>query len=85
MSILGLNSRHGLTSYGDQPKNPISNLEEAVFTMLCLSKNFAIEYIKKAHNINYKGKKAKLEDYGERVFSHYSKADYEKFSRAKFI
>ena len=82
MSILGLNSRHGLKSYGDQPKNVISNLEEAVFTVLCLSKNFLIEYIQKAHKITYGGKKCNVENYGERVFSHFSEADYEKFRRA---
>ena len=85
MSILGLNSRHGLKDYGSPPTNVINDLEEAVFTVLCLSKNFVIEYIKKVHNINYKGKKCELTDYGARVFSHYSEADYEEFSRAKFI
>lgn len=85
MSILGLNSRHGLKDYGSPPKNVINDLEEAVFTVLCLSKNFVIEYIKKVHYINYKGKKCELTDYGARVFSHYSEADYEEFSRAKFI
>lgn len=85
MSILGLNSRHGLTNYGKPPKNVISDLEEAVFIVLCLSKNFLIEYIKKVHNITYKGEKCNVEDYGARVFSHYSKADYDKLSRMDFI
>ena len=84
MSILGLNSRHGLKNYGTPPTNIINNLEEAVFTVLCLSKNFTIEYIKKVHSITYKGKKCELSDYGARVFSHYSKADYEEFRRAEF-
>jgi len=85
MSILGLNSRHGLTSYGNPPKNVISDLEEAVFTTLCLSKNFLIEYLLKAHNITYSGTKCKLEDYNQTVFSRYSKADYDKFSRLDFV
>ncbi|MDF1876074.1 hypothetical protein JHD48_10035, partial [Sulfurimonas sp. SAG-AH-194-I05] len=85
MSILGLNSRHGLTSYGEAPKNVIKDLEEAVFTVLCLSKNFLIEYIKVVHNITYKGKKCNVENYGARVFSHYSKEDYDKLSRLDFI
>ncbi len=84
MSILGLNSRHGLTSYGTPPKNVISNLEEAVFVVLCLSKNFLIEYILKAHKITYNGKKCNVENYGARVFSHYSEADYEEFRRTDF-
>ena len=85
MSILGLNSRHGLTSYGTPPKNVISDLEEAVFVVLCLSKNFLIEYILKAHKITYKGTKCNVEDYNQTVFSRYSKADYDKFMTADFI
>lgn len=85
MSIIGLNSRHGLKDYGSPPTNVINDLEEAVFTVLCLSKNFVIEYIKKVHNITYNGKKCAITDYAARVFSRYSKADFEKFSRAKFI
>lgn len=82
MSILGLNSRHGLKSYGSPPKNVISDLEEAVFTVLCLSKNFLIEYILKAHKITYKGEKCNVEDYGARVFSHFSEADREELRKA---
>lgn len=85
MSILGLNSRHGLKDYGSPPTNVINDLEEAVFIVLCLSKNFAIEYIKKVYNIEYQGKKCEITDYAARVFSCYSKADFEEFSRAKFI
>jgi len=77
MSVLGLNSRHGLKEYGTPPTNIINNLEEAVFIVLCLSKNFVIEYIEKVHNITYNGKKCDLSDYSERVFSHFSKADYD--------
>ena len=84
MSILGLNSRHGLKDYGTPPTNIINNLEEAVFTVLCLSKNFVIEYIKKVHNITYKGEKCELSDYGARVFSHFSEADYEEFRNSDF-
>lgn len=84
MSILGLNSRHGLKDYGTPPTNIINNLEEAVFTVLCLSKNFLIEYILKIHKITYKGKKCELSDYGERVFNHFSKADYEELKKSDF-
>lgn len=84
MSILGLNSRHGLKDYGSPPTNVINDLEEAVFTVLCLSKNFVIEYIKKVHNITYKGKNCELSDYAARVFSHYSKADYDEFKNSDF-
>lgn len=84
MSILGLNSRHGLKDYGSPPTNIIDNLEEAVFTVLCLSKNFVIEYIKKVHNITYGGKKCELSDYGARVFSHFSKADYAELRNSNF-
>ena len=85
MSIVGLNSRHGLKGYGNPPTNVISDLEEAIFTVLCLSKNFLIEYILKAHKITYKGTKCNVEDYNQTVFSRYSKAEYDKFSRADFI
>lgn len=84
MSILGLNSRHGLKDYGEAPTNIINDLEEAVFTVLCLSKNFAIEYILKVHKITYGGKKCELSNYEQRVFNHFSKADYEELRRSDF-
>jgi hypothetical protein len=82
MSILGLNSRHGLKKYGSPPTNIITELEEAVYIILCLSKNFLTEYIKSVHGISYKGNKCKVENYSGRVFSHFSKADYEEFRKA---
>lgn len=85
MSILGLNSRHGLKDYGKPPTNVITNLEEAVYIILCLSKNFLIEYIKSAHGITYGGTKCNVENYSGRVFSHFSEEDYGKLSIKDFI
>ena len=77
MSVLGLNSRHGL-DYGKTPKDIIHNLEEAIYIILCLSRNFATRYIKTVYGIVYKGEDCKVEDYNGRVFSYFSKEDYQK-------
>jgi hypothetical protein len=53
MGVIDINARHGLsTKFEKPPKNAIKDLEEAIFVILCLCKNFVIRYIKKIYNID---------------------------------
>ena len=54
MSILGLESRHGLSSR-KKPKNVIKDLDEAIKLVLCLSKKCLSQYLCKEYKICFKG------------------------------